>query len=105
MTLDDSVDLTDRRPTVVVNLKGDIDELSERQVLLAVEEALAFEPRRLELDLYGVTVLGSCGLSILLLARQLAAQHHAAVTVVNAPPIVRRVMEIAALDEVFGMAP
>ena len=105
MALDHGLMLTvlDRH-AVVLRLEGDIDESAERGILLAVAGALSFEPTRIDLDMSAVTFMDSCGLAVLLSVRRVAAQHKARVVLVNAPPAVRRVLDVSGMDHVLEIA-
>jgi anti-sigma B factor antagonist len=61
-------------------------------------------PGAVEVDLSGVDLLGSVGINALLQARQEAQNLGCTVTLVAASAIVRRVLDITGLSELFGLA-
>ncbi len=95
----------DEVQTVVVKLEGDVDLESEPKILLALKRALSGNPNRVELDVSGVTFLDSSGLSVLLSAERIAAHHNARLSLVKAPPVVRRVVEATGLTQVLEVGP
>jgi anti-anti-sigma factor len=93
----------DERPRIVVT--GDVDDTSTRELQKAVIEVLRRHcPRRMDLDLAGVTFLDSAGISALLLCRADAAQVDCEITLRSTPPMAYRVLQVAGLLEIFGLA-
>jgi anti-sigma B factor antagonist len=87
--------------TVVLRVRGEIDLSTAAQfsaALRVVETA-----RTVEVDLGGVTFMGSCGIERLMAARDAATTSGCDLTVTNVPRIVRRVLEIAGVDSLFAL--
>ncbi|MEU7528233.1 STAS domain-containing protein [Saccharothrix sp. NPDC042600] len=61
-----------RRGALVVHVTGEVDMETCDDLRAAIVEALAADPRALVLDLDGVTVFGSIGLSLLIEVRHRA---------------------------------
>jgi anti-sigma B factor antagonist len=110
---DDHVDagaqatLSPRRDTTVVYLVGDIDLATaagaERQLLAAVDDAVLREVPSVSVDLSGVGIIDSTGLSALV--RGFHAARHAGVlfSVVDASPSVRRLFTVTQMSSVFNL--
>ncbi len=106
MTTDDGVptgagpapDATIVRPAgdgVVVHVAGEIDLSNAARLAAVLDEALASDPARVEVDLSAVTFLGCAGVDALATARRAAPGP----VIVAAPAPVRRLLAIAALAE------
>jgi anti-anti-sigma factor len=84
---------------------GDLDHDSayplERAVIHVLREQ---RPAHLELDLAGVPFLDTGGIKVLLRCRADARQLDCRFTLINAQPLVHRILEVVGLLEPFGMA-
>jgi len=92
---------------VVVTLSGEIDVACAEEVTSALVEAAATEPapRWLCCDLSAVTFFDSTGLSALVTARQACEARSIQMAVIGATGSVARVLQLTALDTVFGQYP
>ncbi|RSM47476.1 anti-sigma factor antagonist [Actinoplanes sp. ATCC 53533] len=84
--------------TVRVAAVGDID-LSTADVLrIGLLDALStLRPRRIEVDLAGVTFLDCAGLTVLVVLGRAAARDGCRLRITNPRPIVRRVLDLTGL--------
>jgi anti-sigma B factor antagonist len=82
----------------VVVVVGDVDALTAPQVVTAVENALAQQPRVVVVDLSGVDFLASAGLSALVQGHNKAGEG-GRFRVVAAGPATRRVLELTGLTD------
>ncbi len=85
--------------TLLLELSGEIDHHGVRNTLreleLAVDAAL---PRKLVLDLSGVTFMDSSGIALILRAQQRMQILEGAVLVRGVPPQARRVLDAAGIS-------
>jgi anti-anti-sigma factor len=88
------------RPNVVV-VTGQIDELTKPLLATAIGEARAEGWLALEIDLAGVSFLGSAGISVLIAAYE--TEPVGGIRVINPSPVARRVLEITGLADPFDV--
>ena len=97
-------EVTEMDDKLLVRLSGDVDLehcVPVRQLLL---DAVG-RGRDLLIDLSGVTYVDSSGIASMVEALQLASKNGTALKLFSAPDQVRRVFELARLDQVFGIHP
>jgi anti-sigma B factor antagonist len=85
--------------SVVVEVSGEIDIGTASAVREATDEALRGRPRRLVVDLSGVSFLGSAGVAVLAAADHRQRGQGGDLRVVAATRATRRVLELTGLDE------
>lgn len=90
-------------PTARIRVAGEVDVLSVGELTEALGQVVAAGATDVHLDLGGVSFLDSTGLTALLTARA-QLEGRGSVTVDAASAAVRRTIEIAGLDRVFGTA-
>ena len=84
---------------LLLELKGELDHHGARTALREMEEALdAALPRKLVLDLSGVTFMDSSGIAVILRARQKMQLLDGGLLVRGVPPQARRVLEAAGVN-------
>lgn len=86
---------------VRLTLDGELDIATVELLARHVDRALITRPRRLALDMGGVTVCDSTGIGALVEARAAALARGAQFGVVNARGITRRTMEIIGVLELL----
>jgi anti-sigma B factor antagonist len=83
---------------------GEVDALSAGHLHKAVVEVLRDQrPRRIEMDLHGVSFLDSAGIHALVLCQADARQLDCQITLTKPQPIVYRVLQVTGLLEHFGL--
>jgi anti-sigma B factor antagonist len=92
-------------PHVVrISVAGEMDAATSPEVQAAIADALRrHRPRRIDLDLTGVTFLDSTGIRALVLGRADAEQVDCQLGLVGVARPVYQVLEIVGLLEVFGV--
>jgi anti-anti-sigma factor len=89
-----------------ISITGEIDQSTACQVQKAVIQALRQQrPASIQVNLEGVSFLDSAGIRALVLSHADAEQVDCRLTVVNARPMVRQVLDIAGLLDHFGIPP
>lgn len=84
---------------LLLELNGELDHPGARTALREMEEALdAALPRKLVLDLSGVTFMDSSGIAVILRARQKMQLLDGGLLVRGVPPQARRVLEAAGVN-------
>ena len=84
---------------LLLELNGELDHHGARTALRELEEALdAALPRKLVLDLSGVTFMDSSGIAVILRARQKMQLLDGGLLVRGVPPQARRVLEAAGVN-------
>lgn len=87
--------------TTTIALTGEIDLVAAPEVRTYVSGALAKNPRRLAIDLGGVTFLDSTGVQVLVVARQTTRLLNVEFVVTPGPPQVMRTLELAGLFDLL----
>jgi len=95
--------------TVRVAVAGEIDLASRDVLRVRLHNVLStLHPRRIEVDLAGVTFLDCSGLTVLVVLGQAAARSGCRLRITNPQPLVRRILELTGVLEVltagFGQA-
>jgi anti-anti-sigma factor len=88
--------------TVILEVAGELDMLTAPQLETAAAEVLADHPQVLIIDLTGVRLLASAGLSVLVHASRLAAED-TRFGVVATGRVTRWPLDITGLGEVFAI--
>ena len=84
---------------LLLELSGELDHPGARKALRELEQALdAALPRKLVLDLSGVTFMDSSGIAVILRARQKMQLLDGSLLVRGASPQARRVLEAAGIN-------
>ena len=84
---------------LMAQVAGELDHHGARTALREMEEALdAALPRKLVLDLSGVTFMDSSGIAVILRARQKMQLLDGGLLVRGVPPQARRVLEAAGVN-------
>ena len=84
---------------LLLELSGELDHHGARTALREMEEALdAALPRKLVLDLSGVTFMDSSGIAVILRARQKMQLLDGGLLVRGVPPQARRVLDAAGVN-------
>jgi anti-sigma B factor antagonist len=86
---------------VWIRLSGDVDHACHDQLDAAADQVTAVPARPVLVDLSEVTFLDSRGLAFLIRLRNHAQPAGHQVTLHEPPPTVRRVLEIAGMDQLF----
>ena len=86
---------------VVLQIAGEVDISSVSALREAISHAIARAPRRLVLDLSGLTFMDSSGIAVLLTA----AEQISAVELRNPTEIIRRLITLSGLAGVLRMTP
>jgi anti-anti-sigma factor len=88
-----------------VLVRGELDGLTALRLEALLAERQLAGCRELDIDLAGVPVMGSAGLSALLAVRRWSLQRGIVLRLRGVQPSVWRVFELAGLDAVFGATP
>ena len=89
-----------KRPNVL-SLEGEIDLHVSPRVAISLRQMIAKEPKRLVVNLSGVTYLDSSGLAVLIEAMQNVEKYGGKFALAGMQGTVRSIFEIARLDQVF----
>jgi len=90
------------RRELTVALTGELDHHGAKQVMQELDKRMDRElPRRLSIDMGGVTFMDSSGIAVLLRAHRRMAQLQGSMTVSNVPPQALRVFQAAGLHRVI----
>jgi anti-sigma B factor antagonist len=93
-----------RGQQLVLRLRGDLDVSNADSLRQVLDGLLERAPQTLVVDLAGLGFADRAGLTVLVAARtRLAAQGHQLI-LVNAQPVVRRLLAVTGLDTVFGLS-
>lgn len=85
-------------------ISGEVDHHAAREIMAELERQIgAGLPRRLTLDLGGVTFMDSSGIAVVLRARARMGALGGAVSVVNAPVQAGKVLRAAGVDRLVEM--
>lgn len=89
---------------LVLRLHGELDISTVDSLRRVVDGVLERAPQTLVVDLAGLGFADCAGLSVFVAARtRLAAQRHQLI-LLNAQPLVRRLLAVTGLDTVFGLS-
>jgi anti-sigma B factor antagonist len=93
-----TVDAQDGRDHASLRLTGDLDLSSAPQFEQALERALATPPKRLTIDLQGLSFVDSCGLRSILTAQRACEQAACALTLI-AGEQAKRLFDLTGVSE------
>lgn len=85
----------------VVVIRGELDLATAPLLRAALDTVHARRPRRVEVDLSGVSFLDACAVTTLVAARRRLGARGAALGLHRPSPIARRVLELTGFDRVF----
>lgn len=87
---------------LTVSLTGELDHHGAKQVMQELDRRMERElPRRLSIDMGGVTFVDSSGIAVLLRAHRRMAQLQGSMTVSNVPQQAQRVFRAAGLHRII----
>ena len=89
---------------LVVRLQGELDVSSMDSLCLALDGVLGHGPQTVVVDLAGLGFADCGGLRVLVAARRRLAAQGGQLTLVNAQPVVRRLLVLTGLDTFFGLS-
>jgi anti-sigma B factor antagonist len=93
-----------RGPQLVLRLQGELDVSNVDSLRQVLDGVLERAPQTLVVDLAGLSFADRAGLSFFVAARtRLAAQGHQLI-LLNAQPVVRRLLAVTGLDTVFRLS-
>jgi anti-sigma B factor antagonist len=90
-----------RGDTAVITMSGELDLHSSDRLTGAVADALATEPRAVEVDAGGIHFADSAGLRALLLARANAVSHSATLRLTAMSAQLSRLLSMTGLQEIL----
>lgn len=100
-----TVETRERPGALVVEVAGEVNLHSSPQLLTSLRELAARHPKRLVIDLAGVSYMDSSGLGSLVDVKRRVERHGGRLTLAGLQPRVRSVFEIAQLHRFFNIAP
>ena len=100
-----SVDVRARDEAVDVRLAGDLDMAATFRLEPELDRLLDAGVREIVLDLGGVNFVDSSGLGLLVATYDRARGTHTRMALVSPRPEIRRVFQIAGLDDVLPLSP
>lgn len=87
---------------LTASLTGELDHHGAKQVMEELDRRMERElPRRLTIDMGGVTFMDSSGIAVLLRAHRRMAQLQGSMTVTNVPAQAQRVFQAAGLHRII----
>ncbi len=87
---------------LTVSLTGELDHHGAKQVMQELDKRMDRElPRRLSIDMGGVTFMDSSGIAVLLRAHRRMTQLQGSMAVSNVPPQAQRVFRAAGLHRII----
>ena len=87
---------------LLLEISGELDHHGARNALREVEQAIdAALPKKLVMDLSGVTFMDSSGIAVLLRAYRQAGELGAALRVIHVPPQAGKVLRAAGLERLM----
>ena len=89
---------------VLIEIEGDVDAYSARALDKALNHLLALGHRRLVLDASQMDFISSPGLRVILFAHREVSEHGGEVRAYGLTGQVRRIFEIAGLDELLQLS-
>lgn len=88
---------------LTVSLTGELDHHGAKQVIQELDKRIDRElPRRLSIDMGGVTFMDSSGIAVVLRAHRRMAQLQGSMTVSNVPAQAQRVFRAAGLHRIIA---
>lgn len=89
---------------LTAHISGEVDHHGAREIMEELDREIdAALPRRLALDLSGVTFMDSSGIAVLLRARRRMGELEGVLTVENIPAQARRVLEAAGIGRIVEL--
>lgn len=89
---------------LTARISGEVDHHGAREIMGELDREInAALPRRLALDLSGVTFMDSSGIAVLLRARRRMGELDGVLTVGNIPAQARRVLEAAGIGRIVEL--
>lgn len=99
------VTVTGRGRELTACISGEVDHHGAREIMGELDREIDTAlPRRLALDLSGVTFMDSSGIAVLLRARRRMGELDGVLTVENIPAQARRVLEAAGIGRIVELA-
>lgn len=98
------IETREQAGTVVIQVSGEVNLRSSPQLLTALRELAERGPRRLVIDLHGVSYMDSSGLGSLVDVKRRLERRGGRLTLAALQPRVRSVLEIAQLHRFFTIA-
>lgn len=100
-----SVTCTGKDRVLRAEVSGEVDHHGAKAIMGELERSIdAALPRRLTLDLGGVTFMDSSGIAVLIRAHRHVAALGGMVRVVNIPPQAAKVLKAAGIDRLMSFA-
>jgi anti-sigma B factor antagonist len=84
-----------------VTLSGDIDILAADDLAHVLRDVVRINPKSIRVDLQAVSFFSAAGINFLATLHKLAAEQHAALTVLGAPLCVKRLLDLCGLDDLL----
>lgn len=98
------VTVTSRDREMTAQITGEIDHHGAREIMCALDREInSHLPRRLVLDLSGVTFMDSSGIAVLLRARRQMSALDGELTVLHVPAQPRRVLDVAGVGRIITL--
>ena len=98
-----AVNCTSVQRELSVQLTGELDHHGAKQVMQELDRRMERDmPRRLAIDMKGVTFMDSSGIAVLLRAHRRMAQLQGSMTVTNVPQQAQRVFRAAGLHRIIS---
>ena len=95
---------TAENEVVAIEVEGEVDAHTARELDKAISDLLAQGHSRLALDISQIDFISSAGLRVVIYAHQEALQHGGRVKLFGLNTRVRRVFEMAGLDESLSLS-
>lgn len=99
------VEITSAATSIRVKPIGELDLATVGELDSRFDGLVASGCGRIVLDLRGLTFMGSCGLQVVLIWLRRAGEIGVEFRLIQGPPIVRRVFELAGLDSRMPFVP
>lgn len=98
------ITIHDQQGAVTITLSGEIDHHGAREMTRELEEAVSsLLPKKLTLDLSGVTFMDSSGIAVLLRVHRHVTQYGGALRVVSIPTQPRKVLDAAGVGRLISL--
>ena len=88
----------------VVSPEGEIDLSCSAHLRSKLQEVVSAGPKRIVIDLNGVSYMDSSGIATLVEALQMARRDEASLVICNLTERVKSIIELARLDQIFEIA-
>lgn len=98
------INISGQNGSITIALSGEVDHHGARTMMSELDEAIASRlPRRLTLDLSGITFMDSSGIALLLRAQRRMEQLGGTLKAVSIPTQPRRVLDAAGLGRLITL--